>query len=322
MSTVLVTGALGAIGSWVTRKLVDQGIRVVTYDARLDTTLTKDVVDKVNCTVGDILDLPSIIHTIRHYGVERIIHMAAIMNDQADANPLMGFRINAEGALNVFEAARLTDIKRVVFTSSKGVYDITRGDHTHPTYKPIDEDYPKMPVDVYGSTKLFVENMALNYNRIYGLDCIILRFASTYGPGKLARHGAFAITSNIIEHAMLRKPLNIPQGRDQMDDMVYNKDVANGIVLACFAENVKHRIFHLGTGKAETLRHFIEIVDKIFGGVPIKIGPGLNFLGTKSPRYSVFNIERARMGLGYNPQYDLEAGVKDYVGTVKKLAET
>lgn len=320
MSVVLVTGGLGVIGSWVTRKLVEQGVKVVTYDARLDTTLIKDIVDKVICVVGDILDLPNIIQTIRCHGVERVIHMAAIMPDQADANPMMGFRINAEGALNVFEAARLTNVERVVFTSSKAVYDIARGEHAHPTYKPIGEEYPRVPINVYASTKLFVENMALNYNRIYGLDCIVLRFAFTYSPGKQARHGGFAIVSNIIESAMLKKPLEIPQGREQQDDFIYNRDVANGIVLAGFAKNLQHRVFHLGTGKGETLAHLVEILNRIFGEeVPIKIGPGLNYLGVPTPRYLIFNIERARNELGFNPQYDLEKGVRDYIETMELL---
>jgi UDP-glucose 4-epimerase len=174
---VLVTGESGAIGSWVTRELVEQGRRAVSYDARLDTTLVKDIEDKLECVVGDILDLPSIIHTIKRYEVERIIHMAAALPDLCEANPLVGFRINVEGTLNVFEAARLMDIRRVVYASSRSVYDISRGEYAHPTYKPIDEDYPKAPRDVYGATKLFAEHMGVNYNRIYGLDVIGLRFA-------------------------------------------------------------------------------------------------------------------------------------------------
>lgn len=155
MSAVLVTGGLGAIGSWVTRELVGQGKRAISYDARLDTTLVKDMEDKFERVVGDILDLPSIIHTIKHYEAERIIHMAAALPDLCEANPLVGFRINVEGTLNVSEAARLMDIRRVVYASSRSVYDVSRGEYAHPTYKPIDEDYPKAPRDVYGATKLF-----------------------------------------------------------------------------------------------------------------------------------------------------------------------
>ncbi len=318
MSTVLVTGGLGVIGSWVTRQLVEQGTRVVTYSRHLDTTLVKDIVDKIECVVGDVVDLPQLIHTIKHYGVERIVHLGALLLE-AETNPFMGYKTNCEGSLNVLEAARLMDIKRVVYTSSRSVYDVIRGEYGHPTYKPMDEDYPKVPHSIYGTTKLIVENMCFAYNLRYGLDVVILRFPSPYGIGRQVRHGMFAITSRIIESAMLGQPLEIPQGAEQKDDYIYHRDVANGIVLACFAENLEHRTFNVGTGKGETLQHMIEILNKIFGEVPIKIGPGLNPLGSKNLAYSVFNIDRARRELGFSPKYDLEAGVRDYIETMKRL---
>lgn len=237
----------------------------------------------------------------------------------------MGYKVNVDGAMNVFEASRLMGVKRVVAISSKSVYDIPRGEYAHPTYRPIDEDYPKAPRTVYGATKLFVENMGLSYNRIYGLDFIALRFASTYGPGKQTRHvlqgmsgpGSHDIYSKIIESAMLGQSLKIPEGGDQTNDIAYHKDIADGIVQACFAENVEHRIFHLGTGKGETLRHLVESLNKIFGEVPIEVGPGLVEISSQAP--FIFNIDRARRELGYSPQYDLEAGVRDYIEEMRRL---
>ncbi len=321
MSAVLVTGGLGVIGAWVTRQLIEQETKVVTYSRHLDTTLVKDIVGKFDSVVGDILDLPHLIQTVNQYGVERIIHLSVLLPAPAEANPYIGYRINAEGTLNVLEAARLTGIRRVVATSSKAVYGVTRGEYGHPTYKPMDEDYPKAPSMVYGTTKVFMENICADYNRIYGLDTIILRFPTPYGIGRQVRHGALAITSRIIESAMLRQPLAIPQGAEQKDDFIYHRDIANGIILACFAENLQHNIFNVGTGKGETLQHMIEILNKIFGEVPITIGPGLDFLSrpAKDIRYSVFNIDRARKDLGYSPQYDLAAGVKDYIEMMKRL---
>jgi len=321
MSAVLVTGGLGVIGAWVTRQLVEQGTKVVTYSRHLDSTLVKDIVGKFDPVVGDILDFPNLIQTIKQHEVERIIHLGVLLPAQAEANPYMGYKINAEGTLNVVEAARLTGIRRVVATSSKAVYDITRGEYDHPTYKPMDEDYPKAASMVYGTTKVFMENTCSDYNRIYGLDIIILRFPTPYGIGRQARHGRLAITSRIIESAILGQPLAIPHGAEQKDDFTYHRDIANGIVLACFAKNPEHRIFNIGTGKGETLQHLIEILNKIFGEVPITIGPGLNYLDrpAKDLRFSVFNIDRARKELGYSPQYDLEAGVKDYIEWMKRL---
>ncbi len=317
MPSVLVIGGTGVIGSWVTRKLVEQGVRVITYSRRPDRTLLKDIVDRFDCITGDVLDLPNLIHTIRHHRVERVIHMSANLSSTLEKNPFLGYRVNVDGTLNVFEACRLMDIQRVVYASAKAVYAMVQGEYAHPTYKSIDEDYPKEPYNVYGATKLFMENMGLLYNRIHGLDFIALRFALTYGPGKAVRHGVLGMNSKIIESAMLGKPLKVTQDVDRMNDMVYNRDVANGVVLACFTENLKHRIFHLGTGKGENLRQIIEIVGNIFRGAPIEIGSGLPTPSMSN--HCVFNIDRARRELGYSPQYDLETGIKDYIETMRRL---
>lgn len=324
LSSVLVSGGMGTIGSWVTRKLIEQGTKVVVYQRSPDTKLLKDIADKFDYVAGDVLDLPKILHTIKQYDVERVIHMVALVHTPLEANPFL-YKINVEGTINVFEASRLMGIKRVVYISSKAVYGIAKGEHGHPIYKPINEDYTKAPRTVYGATKLFGENMGVSYNRIYGLDFIALRFASTYGPGKLTRYGAggklssltYTTHSQIIESAMLGSPLKIAKGGDHVNDMVYNRDVAEGIVLACFTENPKHRFFHLGTGKRETFRHLVEIVNNIFGKELIEVGPGL---GTENP--CIFDISRAQQELGYSPQYSLEEGVKDYIETMNRLGIT
>ena len=316
MSSVLITGGTGFIGSWVTRQLVEQGRRVVSYSRHPDTMFIKDIVDKVDLVAGDVLELPSLIHTIRDYEVERVIHTSTLLGNPLETNPFMGYRVNVDGTLNVFEACRFMGVKRVVYISSKAVYDIARGEHAHPTYKPIDEEYTKEPNLVYGAIKFFMENMGSCYHRVYGLDFVALRFATTLGPAKQYRH-RFAASSKIIESAMLGQPLKIPQGGDQMDDMIYVKDIANSMVLACFAENLEHRIFHVGTGKGETFRHLVEILNKILGPVPIEVGPGLG--AASGSNYSVFNIDRARRELGYSPQYDLEASVRDYIEMMKRL---
>ncbi len=324
MSSVLITGGMGVIGSWVTRQLVEQGITVVTYQRSRQTLLLKDIMDKFEAVPGDVLDLPRLIETMKKYQVGLVSQMAGRVTGLLEANPFLGYKINVDGAMNIFEACRLTDVKRVVAISTKGVYDKIQGGYAHPTYKPVDEDYPKAPTRVYGATKLFIEHMGLSYNRICGLDVIALRFASTYGPGKQTRGAAMgdtsptahAVHSQIIESAMLSRPLRIAQGADQFDDMVYHRDIASGIVRACFVAKTEHRIFNIGTGKKESLVHLVEILDKIFGKVPIEIGPGLGGPGTT---HCILNIDRARRELGYAPQYDLEAGVRDYIDTMKRL---
>jgi UDP-glucose 4-epimerase len=226
MACVLITGGTSHIGSWVTRKLLEQGLKVVTYNRHPNITSLTDIADKIDLVAGDVLDLPSLIRVMKDYRVERVIHMSALLSRALEANPFLGYRVNVDGALNVFEACRLVDIKRVVYTSTKAVYAEPRGAHAHPTYEPIDEEYPKAPWGVYGATKLFVENMGLIYNRLYGLDFVALRFATIYGPGKQAHHAFFPpnrILRDFVESAILKKQPKVFQQVDQLDDLVYVK---------------------------------------------------------------------------------------------------
>ena len=136
------------------------------------------------------------------------------------------------GLVNVLEAARALDVKRVVFTSAKGVYGPVTGEYGPPTYKPMPEDLPNNPKRIYDSAKFMGENVCIYYSDNMGLDTVSLRFASTYGPGKTARHGPMAVMSRIVENPAHGLPFKLEQGGDDKDDFIYNKDSANGIYLA------------------------------------------------------------------------------------------
>jgi UDP-glucose 4-epimerase len=318
---VLVIGGMGAIGSFVTRLLLEMGHRPVIYSRHPDTTLLKDVdPGTYDYAQGDILDLPHFIHSVKNYKVQRIIHLSAIAAlDKCQANPLAALKTNVQGTVHVLEVARILGVERVVFASSKRAMGEISGEYGYPTYKPVTEDHPTKPVLVYDITKLASEHLGFNYALNYNVDFIALRFAQTYGPGRLNLWGwgrvfTTLVHAKIIENAMLGKPVMIPHGGDAKEDCIYNKDIAQGLVKACFAQGLKHRLFHLGTGKAFALHDFANAVKKLYPKAQIEIGSGLDYLGmTDFPINCVFDISRAREELGFEPQYDVEAGVKDYV---------
>ena len=319
---ILITGGLGVIGAWVTRRLYEQGETVVTYSRHIDTTLVSDIADKIEMVTGDVLDLPALLRAIKNYKIQRICHLAALLSETTQSNPWYGFQVNAVGTLNVLEAARIMDIERVVFTSSMAVFAAYTGEYGHPTYKPVNEDYPKCPDSrkngVYGTAKLASEFLCLHYHQDYGLDYIVLRFSPLYGIGRLTRHGRIAIYNKMVENAMLGQPTIIPRGREQKTDLVYTRDAARGVVLACFVPNPKHRVFHIASGEAHTLEDMANAVRQIYPRAVFDIGPGLDHIGLGN-RYCVLDISRARDELSYSPQYNLEDGVKDYVETMQRL---
>lgn len=316
---VLITGGMGVIGAEASRRFVKEGYRPVIFARHRDDNLISDIVDKVDVELGDITDLPRLLDVIKHNQITHIVHAAAFVGAVSQANPAQSINVNVVGTVNVLEAARLFDIKRVVYTSAKGVYGPITGDYGAPTYTPIPEDMPKNPKRIYDAAKLMSEHMCVYYNGNMGVDTVVLRFATTYGPGKTARHGKMGVTSQIIEAPAAGLPFHIAQGGDEKDDFIYNKDSAFGIYRATIADNPKSRVYNIGSGVGSTLRDFETAIRKRLPSADIKIGPGLNFLGMPYPPHGVYDISRAREELGFAPEYDLDAGVGDYLASLERM---
>jgi nucleoside-diphosphate-sugar epimerase len=101
--------------------------------------------------------------------------------------------------------------------------------------------------------------------------------------------------------------------------MIYHKDTANGIVLACLAEKLTHSVFNISNGEGYTLLDFASAVKNTYPKADIEIGPGLDFLMEGYNTYSVFDISRAKQELGFYPHYDVEKGVNDYIEMMSLL---
>jgi UDP-glucose 4-epimerase len=313
--SILVIGGMGSLGSFVTRRLVELGLEPILYARHKNLLFLSDIEKKFVYARGDILDLDNLVRTAREYHVEKIIHLAALLSSGTEPNPPLAVRMNGEGTANVLDAAVKCGVKRVVYSSAKGVYSETKGEYAHPAYKPLPEDYPTEDcMGFYGLTKLFGEKLGLKYQKKYGIEFVALRYGATWGPGKLL-HGpsAHTIHGGLIENSMLGKPISHPQGGEQKEDLIYHKDSANGTVLACLAEKPSHSVYNIGTGMGTTLMDFAKAVRKVYPRADIEIGPGLDFLMKGYNTYCVYDITRAREELRFRPQYDLEAAITDYI---------
>jgi UDP-glucose 4-epimerase len=311
--TILLTGGTGFMGAWIVRALMKKNHTPIIYDLRSDLSLLEDAREKFELVQGDTLDLATLIRTIKRFKITRIIHAAALTSPP---NPLTGIKINVEGSINVFEAAKLMDIRRVVFISSKAAYGAITGEHAHPTYKPVTEDYRKTPDSVYGATKVAAEFMASYYRKTYGIEIVTLRFALIYGPGKSLRYKSLSIPGRIIENAVKGLETKISQGREQKTDLVYIKDVVNAIMLACFKPKLRSNVFHIGSGAGTTLLDLAEEIKKLYPKAIVEVGPGVDYLGDNRSHYCVLDISRAKKYLGYSPEFPLKKGVKDYIHTI------
>jgi UDP-glucose 4-epimerase len=318
---VLITGGMGVIGAETSRKFVREGHRPVVYARHRDDRLIFDIADAIDFEAGDILDLPRLLDVIKRHRVTHIVHAAAFVGAVSAANPALSVQVNVMGMINVLEAARLFEIKRVVYTSAKGVYGPVLGDYGPPNYKPMPEDMPKDPQRIYDSAKLMGERAGIYYAKNMDVDVAVLRFATTFGPGKTARHGKMGVTSQIVENPFHGLPFHHPSGGEAKDDFIYNKDSALGIYLATIAEKVPSRVYNIGSGIGQTLNDFAAVLRKKIPGADIVIGPGLNFLGMPYPPHGVYDVTRAREELGFKAEYDLERAIGDYLDSLKRMRE-
>ncbi len=323
---VLITGGLGVNGAVTARLMAQDGLRPVLMDNRMDLTLMGDIKDQVDIVIGDICDQGTLEKAVDDYKITHIAHLAALMPEPAEANPRLGVRVGVDGTTNVLEVARAKKIERVVFTSSKAAYGEITGEYAPPTCKPVREDYPKQPADLYGSIKVCCEELGRYYRETYGIEFIALRFVSIYGPGKEARHGPLSFYGQLIEKARsgIEKARSgekwaIPQGGDQLNDAVYVGDVARSVYLAIKASTPRDWTFNIGTGRAWTPRDFLNAAAKLFPDHRIELGPGPSKLGRSKQSYCVFDISAAKKNIGYEPAYDVERGVRDYVATLERL---
>ena len=316
---VLITGGLGVNGAVTARLMVQEGLRPLLMDNRMDLTLMGDIKDQVDIVIGDICDRGALEKAIDDHAITHIAHLAALMPGPAEADPRLGVRVGVDGTINVLESARAKQIKRVVFTSSKAAYGEITGEYAPPTCKPVREDYPKQPADLYGSIKVCCEELGRYYREIYNIEFIALRFVSIYGPGKEARHGPLSFYGQLIEKAREGAKWVIPQGGDQLNDAVYVGDVGRSVYLALKASTPKEWTFNIGTGRASTPREFLHAAAKLFPDHKIELGPGPSKLGRSKQSYCVFDISAAQRNIGYEPAYDVERGVRDYVATLDRL---
>jgi UDP-glucose 4-epimerase len=317
--TILVTGALGVNGAWVTRKLIDRGITPLVMDVRADTTLLGPDYDKRFEFVGtDFTDTAAVADLLQQRRVDCIIHMAAIVGAAAQ-DPYETFRVNAHGTNGLLEAARRNGVRRFVFTSSRAFYGGLEEPYTHPTYRPIREDGPSRPFQVYDVCKVASEGMGRNFAARYGLEFVALRFATIFGPGKTLRHGNYGVLSRLIEEPLNGRPVRIPQGGDQQDDMIYVDDIAEAIVVAAQHPAPRFTEYNISRGVGATLHDLAAAVRRVVPDADIEIGPGLDFLGLGATYAGVLDNSRAAQDLGFRPRFDLTAAVEDYARQMRRL---
>jgi len=309
---VMVTGGLGLVGSHVSRALVASGRRPLIYDLRPDTAMIPDIASSCTVVQGGLDNLPRLIGAINEHKPTAILHFAAQVGEQVEKQPWSALNANLMGTAAVFEAARLTGIRRVVFPSSKMAYGAVSERHRHPAYEPVPEEHALDPKDLYGKLKHAIEDIAAHYAPLYGMDLTALRFASSFGPGGPGRHKVLVM--RVIESAITGQPLHVDTGAEQADHFCYSAEAANAALAALDApvQPGRFRAYNIAGDELLSMAQIIEILKEMYPGWQGSVAPGLDYRKIGTGYYYAMDTRRARDELGWKPRFDFRGAVRDY----------
>ncbi len=292
---IIVTGGAGFIGSHIVDACVDAGHEVIVLDD-LSSGRRDNINPKARLEQFDIRS-PEAARLIESEKPDIIDHHAAQMNVRRSVeDPSFDADVNLLGFINLLEAARKADCKRIVFASSGGAV------YGEPGKFPTPEDEPTRPICPYGVSKLAGEQYLFYYQRVYGLEYIALRYANVYGP-RQDPHGEAGVIAIFCQQLLAGKDVTINDDGLQTRDYVYVADVVAANMAAITGSFVG--AVNIGTGVETTVVELYERVKQRAGGpgtsshVPAKAG---------ELRRSAVDAGAAGAAFGWKPRFSLDEG--------------
>lgn len=315
--TTLVTGGTGFIGAYVVRDLLAAGERVVCLDIEPTDRLLAaiggpEVTKAVTIERGDVAELTRVLRVLREYDVDRIIHLASLLNARSEENFAAALRVNCQGTNGILEAAVALGIRKLVLASSVAVF----GPRSKAPDGTVYNDAMHDPDTVYGVCKSFNERMADHYCVNFGLDVVSLRFTLTYGYGKhetLKRGTAASYLEALIDRPTLTGGKTTVLYGDDEADWLYIDD-ASRAVIAAWSAPAGVTGAYIVRGKRHPMREVFEIVHGLLPDVEMVLEPGR--------RRTVWKFDGALTyeALGYEAQVDVREGVPRTMALLREHA--
>jgi len=302
----LITGGTGFIGSHLALELHKRGEKVVLFDVKEECTIIKDIRDDISIIKGDLGSWPEVLHAVENNNVDTIFHTGSLLSASAEANPIAGHRVNANGTFTILEAARLFNVKKVIYTSTIASYGIDLPEF-------VDEDTIQRPRTMYGVTKVFSELLGEYYNVKFGIIFRSLRLPSVIGPGR-GEGGLSAYSTLMISEPALGRPYTVPVKEDTVMAIQYIKDAVQALIMLrdAKAENLKRNTYNM----AGFLPKAIDIVNSVKNYVPdakIVFAPDEKTVKIVDSWARTIHETRAKEEWGWEPRYFLDETVKDFV---------
>ncbi|MGW7695950.1 NAD-dependent epimerase/dehydratase family protein [Streptomyces asiaticus] len=308
---ILVTGGLGFIGSHTVQALLDAGEECVLVQR----SSTEPPVGRFDAPVAveraDITELSALLDIGTRHKITGIVHLAGSMPWPPDPEqPVEATRKAIGGLLNVLQAARDWGVERVGVASTIGVYG---GGATGP----LTED---MPVSLSSghlipAFKKIGELLNDHLADATGIEIINYRISGIWGP--LEPHGPLFFAAPELVHAAVRgtepdlSPLPAPAYAEDSLDLCYAKDAGRAIALLQLADHLNHRTYNVASGRATSNAEIIAAIKKIVPDARVDLPTG----GATSRTY--LDITRIRQDTGYEPAYDTERAVAEYIAWLR-----
>ena len=313
---ILVTGAAGFIGFYVTKLLLHRGDKVIGldnlndyYDVSLKQARLAQLQSHANFFFekNDIVDKDAVHNLFRVHNPSRVIHLAAHAGVRYSLiNPEAVAHANILGFVNILEASRHHKLEHLVYASTSAVY----GGNTDIPFSV--DDRVDRPVSLYGASKRANELMAYTYSRLFDIPATGLRFFTVYGPWGRPDMSYFKFTKNIINQV----PIDVYNNGNHSRDFTYIDDIADGVIRALDklpSEN--YRLYNLGNKTSKKLMYYISILEKFIGKkaitnmLPMQTG---DMIDTSA------DIENTFIDLGYAPKTSIETGLEKFVNWYKE----
>ncbi len=298
---VLVTGGAGFIGSHLVDSLLDKGFEVSIIDNLSAGKSNVDYLENrgAKIHVVDISDYEGVkSHFKDVYGV---VHLAAMNRAQRSIDdPLGANNSNISGTLNVLEASRASNVKRIINISSSSVYGDSK-------IYPRVESGELIPPHPYGVGKLAGENYTRIYHELFGLETSTVRLFSVFGPRQRPDISYAAVIPKFIRKIIDGEPIEVYGDGNQKRSFTYVSDAVSGI-LSTF-ENAKScgEIYNIAAPEEVSINDLVKDIESVTGKRAIV----KNILPLKGdPDKNTVDITRARVELGFNPKVSLREGLE------------